>query len=91
MLNWLKAQKLISSNRRRKELRLQDQMDNTNNIKMRKNKKNWWKIEVKNTCIIANIVKSKTCKDAQFSWKKKQKKTWISIQLKQKIENGEQK
>lgn len=37
MLNWLKAQELISSNLRRKEPRLQDQMENTNNIKMRKN------------------------------------------------------
>jgi len=40
MLNQLKTQKLISSNVRRKELKLQDQMDNINNIKMRKNKKN---------------------------------------------------
>lgn len=57
LCNWLKSQKLISSNIRRKELRLQDQMDNTSNIKMRKNKKNWWKVEIKNTCIIENIMK----------------------------------
>ncbi len=70
MLNWLKTQKLISSNVRRKELKRQDQMDNIKNIKMRK-KKNWWKLEIKNTCIIVNIVKYKTCKDVQFSWKEK--------------------